>query len=243
MVFKSMGSINRNFSPFPPNYIAVTFRPTDELWICQGPPHFIEFVRSLLGQIWPKYEHQERHCDVSEKRKRKGETQLHPILKNAVFRIPTDPFNLSPIHQSEESSESTYKFITLMVAFLYSMDYEMVSAGHFIRGTEASTCLFRYLIDHEKYENINKLVEECQLRPPISSIPLSAKHSKAVEFEFAKKMLAVGLEGWNRLYFINITHKLISDLVDEFRSVRNVKLTYFSTLLLMQTYCLRDIYN
>ncbi|KAM3184537.1 hypothetical protein ACTXT7_008148 [Hymenolepis weldensis] len=234
-----MGSINRNFSPFPPNYIAVTFRPTDELWICQGPPHFIEFVRSLLGHIWPKYEHQERHCDVSEKRKRKGETQLHSILKNAVFRIPTDPFSLSPIHQSEESSESAYKFISLMVAFLYSLDYEMVSAGHFIRGTEASTCLFRYLIDQEKFENINNLVENCQLRPPIVSIPLSAKHSKSVEFEFAKKMLAVGLEGWNRLYFINVTHKLISDLVDEFRLDAEYRAKSLQILKTWHSICIR----
>nr|CUU98576.1 hypothetical transcript [Hymenolepis microstoma] len=213
-----MGSKQRNFSPFPPNYIAITFRPTDELWICQGPLQLIEFVHSLLRYIWPKYEHQERHCLVPEKSKQGKETQFRPTLKNAVFRIPANPFKLLPNHQSEETSESTYKFISLIVAFLHSMDYELVSTGHFIRGTEAIV-------------SKNSLTECCQLHPLGISIPFSVKQIKAVECEFAKKMLAVGFEGWNRLYFINTTDKLITDLVGELRSIwpENIKFRKIGT--------------
>ncbi|VDO10208.1 unnamed protein product [Rodentolepis nana] len=220
-----MGSKHRNLSPFPPNYIAITFRPTDELWICQGPPNFIEFVHSLLRYIWPKYEHQERHCHAPEKRKQRKETQLRSTLKNSVFRIPANPFNLLPNHQSTETSESTYKFISLLVAFLYSMDYEIVSAGHFIRGTEASTCLFRCTIDYDSLASKNSLKKDCQIHTLGSFTPFSVKQMNAVDFEFAKKMLVVGFEGWNRLYFINITHKLATDLVSELGSVwpENVK--------------------
>lgn len=226
-----MGRKQRTFSPFPPNYIAVTFRPTDELWICQGPSQLVEFVHSLLRYIWPKYEHQERHCLVPEKKKQRKETQLRSTLKNVVFRISANPFNLLPNHQSEERSESTYKFISLIVAFLYSMDYEIVSAGHFIRSTEASTCFFRSTIDHESVVSRNRLMKDCQLHPPRISTPFSVKQMKAVEFEFAKKMLAVGFEGWNRLYFINITHKLITDLVGELRLIwpENIKFRKIGT--------------
>lgn len=213
-----MGSSNHNFSPFPPNYIAVTFRPVGELWICQGPPILIDFLRSLLNQIWPKYDHHERHCDVPGRHRCKSDVRPRSTLKNTVFRISVNPFNLSPIHQSEDISEESYRFVTLMVAFLYSMGYEMVSAGHFIRGTDASTCIFRCKMEYVQLESLSELRRDCQPRPPMA--PLSAKYPEASEFDFAKRMLAIGLEGWNRLFCINITQKLISELVNELRSVR-----------------------
>ncbi|KAM7537906.1 hypothetical protein Aperf_G00000078175 [Anoplocephala perfoliata] len=221
-----MGRFECKFSPFPPNYIAVTFRPADELWICQGPPIFIDFLRSLLSRIWPKHFHHERHCNVPERQRSKGNIRARSTLKNTVFRIPTNPFSLLPIHQSEYTAEAAYRFATLMVAFLYSMDYEMVTAGHFIRGTEASTCLFRCKTDHTQNEGLNELKEHCQACPSLPSFTLSAKHSEADELDFAKDILVIGLEGWNRLFCINITQKLISELICELRTVWPEDITF-----------------
>ncbi|KAL5962520.1 hypothetical protein TSMEX_009747 [Taenia solium] len=221
-----MGSCHSFLTPFPPNYVAVTFRPTDELWICQGPPHFIHFLRSLISHIWPHLDHHERHCNAPQKHHARCDGHPHPSLRNTVFRVPMEPFTLSPIHQSAEVAETAYHFAMMMVAYLYSMDYKMVSTGHFVRGTEASTCLFRCQVDDQQRESLNNMVENCQIRLPRPTKVFNPQRSKVLEFNLAKQMLVVGLEGWNRLYCMNFTQKLASRLVEELQKLWPQQITF-----------------
>ena len=221
-----MGSCHSYLTPFPPNYIALTFLPNNELWICQGPPFLIDFIRQLIGQIWPRVDYRERHCDVPNRHRQTKDGQLHSAIQNTVFRIPSDPFTISPIHQSVEIAESAYRFVMILVAYLYSTGYEMISAGHFIRGTEASTCLFRCRMDDLRRNNSQRIIDVSQTRrfTPLRLLP--NKGMKMTELNSTKRMLVVGLEGWNRLYCLNITQKLVKELVNELRTVRNCFLDF-----------------
>ncbi|KAH9283695.1 hypothetical protein ECG_05055 [Echinococcus granulosus] len=221
-----MGSCHSFLTPFPPNYVSVTFRPTDELWICQGPPHFIHFLRSLMNHIWPHLDHHERHCNAPEKHRTTSDGHPHPPLRNTVFRIPMEPFTLSPIHQSAEMAETAYHFAMMMVAYLYSMEYKMVATGHFVRGTEASTCLFRSQVDNQQTDSLHRLMGDCQTRPPKTSKVLNLRRSRVLEFNPAKRMLVVGLEGWNRLYCMNFTQKLVIRLVEELQKLWPQRITF-----------------
>lgn len=216
-----MGSCHSFLTPFPPNYIAVTFRPTDELWICQGPPQFIQFLRSLMSHIWPHLNYHERQCNAPEKYHASSDGQRHPPIRNTVFRLPMEPFTLSPIHQSAEVAETVYHFAMMLVAYLYSMDYKMVSTGHYVRGTEASTCLFRCQVNDQQTDSVVKPIGNCQICRPGTSKVLTQRRSRVMAFNPAKQMLVVGLEGWNRLYCMNFTPKLVSHLVKELQKVRH----------------------
>ncbi|VDM33268.1 unnamed protein product [Hydatigera taeniaeformis] len=221
-----MGSCHSFLTPFPPNYIAVTFRPTDELWVCQGPPHFIQFLRSLMCQIWPHLDNHERHCNVQVKAHASSDVQLHPPLRNTVFRVPMEPFTLSPIHQPAEVAETAYYFAMMMIAYLYSIDYKMVSTGHFIRGTEASTCLFRCQVDNQRTGSLGKLVGDCHIHRPMTSKVRTLRRSRALNYNPSKQMLVVGLEGWNRLYCMNFTQKLVSRLIKELQKLWPQKVAF-----------------
>ncbi|VDD83871.1 unnamed protein product [Mesocestoides corti] len=218
-----MGSSYSFLTPFPPNYIAVTFRPSDELWLCQAPQHLSDFIRCLLANIWPHLDHQERQCNAPERNHAKGDGDAHPALRNTVFRIPSSPFTASPIHQPSVEADRAYRFILILVAYLHSMHYDMVSAGHYVRGTEASTCLFRRKNNHHQSASLNRLMGNSQTYRPKASI---RKISKKLDFGFARNMMAVGLEGWNKFYIVNISLELLTELVDELQTVWPGRIAY-----------------
>lgn len=212
-----MGGGHSVLTPLPPNYITVTFRPPDELWLCQAPSHLIDFIRSLLFNVWPHHAHLERACNTIDLKFKKNSSEkdyIHPPMLNTVFRIPADPFTVTPNHQTQSEAEAAYQFMMLLVAYLYSLEYDMIASGHFVRGTEANTCVFRCSLDRRGHASMTQLIGDRRIRKQSF---LRHKLPKGIDLPESKRMLVVGLEGWNKLYLINANNQIVQDVLKEFR--------------------------
>ncbi|VDN09385.1 unnamed protein product [Dibothriocephalus latus] len=212
-----MGIGHSALSPLPPYYFTVTFRQPDELWIFQPPVKLLLFIRSLLIYLWPDEPIQQKQCNgkPSRRSKKADDGQAKPnVMANTFFRIPGRPFVLpSDTHGIRESGKA-YKFATILISYVHHLGYALVSSGHFIRGIEAYTCIFR----------LKQGLQASAGELPQDAVPGShfltnknacfrrRKRENSFDWSSFHPFSAVGLEGWNRIYFININKDLFADI-------------------------------
>uniref|UniRef100_A0A0X3Q046 Uncharacterized protein n=1 Tax=Schistocephalus solidus TaxID=70667 RepID=A0A0X3Q046_SCHSO len=130
------------------------------------------------------------------------------------FRIPGRPFVLPSDTQSFRESGKAYKFVAILISYIHHIGFVLVSSGHFIRSIEANTCIFR--LTPEFHVNASE-------SPPDAVFDTQWSTTKNACFRWRKRhysfdltgfpqFSAIGLEGWNRIYLININRTLFEDL-------------------------------